>query len=159
MKNLIFILMIAATQHGFASDAISEAKDVVTSHEQFAMENDLAGVMSNIAEDTVVLAYGASLIDGKAAFRDFYNGLLSSGRQVFGHDYTGEEAIGDDVVVLHGVSRGTFTTNDGDVSEFSNSFIHVLKRGQDGKFKIWRASFAPDKPVPLLGPVEETPAN
>ena len=105
------------------------------------------------------MAYGVPLIEGKEAWRNFYGGLLSSGRLVFGHDYTGEEAIGDDVVVLHGVSRGTFTTNEGDVSGFSNNFIHVLRRGKDGKFKIWRASFAPDEPAPLVGPVEEFPTN
>ena len=41
----------------------------------------------------------------------------------------------------------------------TNNFIHVLRRGKDGKFKIWRASFAPDEPAPLVGPVEEFPTN
>ncbi len=159
MKNLAFIFLFVATQYACASDVISEAKDVVTFHEHFAMANNLDGVMTVAADDIVVMAYGVPLIEGKEAWRNFYGGLLSSGRQVFGHDYTGEEAIGDNVVVLHGVSRGTFTTNEGDVSGFSNNFIHVLRRGKDGQFKIWRASFAPDEPAPLVGPLEEIPTN
>ncbi len=159
MKNLAFIFLCVATQCACASDVISEAKDVVTSHEHFAVANNLDGVMTVAADDIVVMAYGVPLIEGKEAWRKFYGELLSSGRQVFGHDYTGEEAIGGDVVVLHGVSRGTFTTNEGDVSGFSNNFIHVLRRGADGKFRIWRASFAPDEPAPLVGPVEESPTN
>ena len=147
MRKLIFVLLIAAANSVLASDAISEAKDVVTSHEQFAMANDLDGVMSNMAENIVVLAYGVPLIDGKSAFRDFYAGMMAAGRMVFGHDYTGEEVIGEDVVVLHGVSRGTLTASDGVVSEFSNNFVHILRRTEDGKFKFWRATFAPDAVV------------
>ena len=149
VRKLVFVLLVAAANSVLASDAISEAKDVVTSHEQFAMANDLDGVMSNMADTIVVLAYAVPLIDGKSAFREFYAGLMASGRMVFEHDYTGEEAIGEDVVVLHGVSRGTLTTSDGTVSEFSNNFVHVLRRAENGKFKFWRATFAPDAAVPL----------
>jgi len=133
------------------ADAISEAKTVVSSHEALAMAGDLDGVMSNIADDVVILAYGVPLVEGESAFRDFYAGLMAAGQMKFGHDYTGAETISDDLVVLRGVSRGTMTTNDGDVSEFSNNFIHLLRRGGDGKFKMWRAAFAPDSPAPLTG--------
>jgi ketosteroid isomerase-like protein len=151
VRKLIFVLLIGAANSVFASDVISEAKDVVTSHEQFAMANDLDGVMSNMADNIVVLAYGVPLIEGKSDFREFYAGLMASGRMVFGHDYTGEEAIGDGLVELHGVSRGTLTTEDGAVSEFSNNFVHVLRRAEDGTFKFWRAIFAPDAVIPLTG--------
>jgi steroid delta-isomerase-like uncharacterized protein len=133
------------------SDVISEAKGIVSSHEKFAMSGNLEGVMSNVADDIVVLAAGVPLIIGTAAFQDFYAGLMASGTQDFGHDYTGGEAIGANVVVLHGISRGTLTTNDDLISEFSNNFIHALRRTEDGKFKLWRATIAPDSPAPLTG--------
>jgi len=133
------------------ADAIFEAKAVVTSHEGLAMAGDLDGVMSNMADDIVVLAYGVPLIDGAAAFREFYAAMMAAGRMNFGHDYTGADVINDDIVELHGVSRGTMTTDDGQTSEFSNNFVHVLRRGTDGKFKMWRAAFAPDSPAPLTG--------
>lgn len=133
------------------SGLISEAKDVVSSHEGLAMAGELDGVMSNMADDIVVLTYGVPLIEGKSAFREFYAGIMAAGSQKFGHDYTGEEAIEADVVVLHGVSRGSFTSSDGAVSEFSNNFIHILRRGDDGSFKFWRVSVAPDAPAPLTG--------
>lgn len=132
-------------------DVISEAKGVVSSHEEFAMAGNLDGVMSNMADDIVVVASGVPLVNGKAAFRDFYAGMMASGSQEFGHDYNGGEAIGDDVVVLHGVSRGTLTTNEGLVSEFSNNFVHVLRRAEDGRFRLWRATFAPDSSALLTG--------
>jgi ketosteroid isomerase-like protein len=133
------------------NEAISEAKNVVTSHEGLATAGDLDGVMSNMADDIVALVYGVRLIEGKEAFREFYAGLMAVGALEFGHDYTGEEEIGNDVVVLHGVSRGTLTGNDGTVSEFSNNFVHMLRRGDDGQFRFWRASFAPSATAPLLG--------
>ena len=134
-----------------AIDVISEAKDVVTSHESIAMAGNLDGVMSNIADDIVVLAYGFPLVDGKAAFRDFYAGMMAGGRMKFGHDYTGDDVIADDLVLLRGVSRGAMTTHEGHVSEFSNNFVHILKKGINGSFKLWRAAFAPDSPAPLTG--------
>jgi hypothetical protein len=70
--------------------------------------------------------------------------MIAAGQQEFGHDYTGEASIGTDVVILNGVSKGSLTASDGSVSVFSNNFMHILKRGEDGHFKIWRASFAPD---------------
>ena len=151
MKFLFCTIALLISSNSMASDAVAEAKEVVTSHEHYAMAGDLDGVMSNTADDIVVLAAGAPLIEGKSAFREFYAGLMALGDQEFGHDYTGEEAIGEDLVVLHGVSRGSFTSADGAVSRFSNNFVHVLRRGNDGKFKIWRASFAPDSPAPQAG--------
>ena len=126
------------------NSAVAEAKDVVRSHESYAMANDLDGVMSNIANDIVLLAADNALVEGAKAFRDFYSGMIAAGQQDFGHDCTGEATIGNDVVILNGVSRGSLTASDGTVSNFSNNFIHILKRGEDGQFKIWRASFAPD---------------
>ncbi len=149
MKKLFFLLFILVANGVSASDAISEAKDIVASHEIFAMANDLDGVMSNMAEDVVVLTYGMPLIVGKPAFREFYAGLMASGRLDFDHGYSGQEAISDDVVELHGVSRGTFTSSDGAVTEFSNNFVHILRRQEDGKFKFWRATFAPDSISPI----------
>ena len=133
------------------ADVISEAKDVVTSHENLAMAGDLDGVMTNIADDVAVLAYGVPLIEGNTAFREFYSGLMTAGDMEFGHDYSGADAIGDDVVVLRGVSRGSMTTSDGEKSEFSNNFVHILRRSADGRFKMWRAAFAPDSQAPLTG--------
>lgn len=133
------------------SDVIAEAKAVVRSHEVFAASNDLDGVMSNVADDVVFLAYGLPLIEGKAAFHKAYGEIMATGRQKFGHEYTGEESIGPDVVILRGVSKGSVFGEDGTVSEFSNNFIHILRRASDGQFKIWRASAAPNEPVSLLG--------
>ena len=151
MKFLFCTFALLMSNHSMAADAIAEAKAVVTSHEKYAMAGDLDGVMSNAAEDIVVLASGVPLIEGKSAFREFYGDLMAIGEQEFGHDYTGEEAIGGDLVVLHGVSRGSFTKADGEVYQFSNNFVHVLRRGNDGKLKIWRASFAPDAIPPQGG--------
>ncbi len=121
---------------------VTEAKAVIQSHEEFAKAGDLDGVMTNIADGVVMLTAGASLIEGKEALREFYGGLLAAGRLDFGHDYSGAEVLGD-AVVLHGVSRGTVTSPEGEVTSFTNNFIHVLRREADGKLRAWRAAFAP----------------
>jgi ketosteroid isomerase-like protein len=124
------------------SDLISEAQAVIRSHEEFAMAGDLDGVLSNVADDIVALASGAPLVEGAEAFRDFYAGIMAIGDVTFGHDYSGAATAGD-LVVLHGVSRGAFTTADGEQIPFENNFIHTLRRGSDGRLKVWRAAFAP----------------
>ena len=125
-------------------DPIAEAQAVIRSHEEFAMAGDLEAVMTNVADDVVMLASGASLMEGKEAFRDFYRIILAAGELQFGHDYSGAEVVGD-MVVLHGVSRGTATSPDGEVTPFANNFIHVLRRQTDGRYRVWRASFAPSE--------------
>ena len=57
------------------------------------MANDLDGVMSNIANDIVLLAADTALIEGAEAFGDFYSGIIAAGQQDFGHNYTREESI------------------------------------------------------------------
>ena len=123
------------------SDPVAEAKAVIRSHEEFAMAGDLDGVLTNVADDIVVLAGGVPLVEGRDAFREFYRAIVDMGEQDFGHDYSGAEAIGD-LVVLHGISRGTIT-HGAEVIPFENNFIHTLRRGDDGRFRIWRAAFAP----------------
>lgn len=131
-----------ATMNVSPNTAIDEAKTVVRSHEDFARAGDLDRLMSNMAEDIVVLAADTPLIKGKAAFRDFYAGLLRMGRFDFGHDHEGAEVVGQ-TVVLHGVARGTLTPPTGSSSRFANNFVLVLKRQPDGRLRFWRIAFAP----------------
>ena len=124
-----------------SSDPIAEAKAVVRSHEEYAMAGDLDGVLSNIAEDIVLLAGGSPLVEGLESFRGFYAEILAIGDVEFGHDYSGGVTVGE-LVILHGVSRGAFSTEEGEEIPFENNFIHTLRRGSDGRFMIWRAAFA-----------------
>ncbi len=124
---------------------VEDAKAVIASHEQYCRAADLENVMTNIAGDIVVLAADAPLVQGAEAFREFYTELFRMGHWDFGHDYSGAEVIGD-MVFLHGVAPGTFTTRDGVATEFRNNFIHVLRPGQDGALRVWRAAFAPASP-------------
>ena len=121
---------------------IQEAKDVIESHEEYAKAGDLDGVMTNAADDIVVLVPGTPLVEGKEAFKEFYAGLLAMGNWDFGHDYHGIEIIGD-TVVLHGVANGTLTLKDGTATEVANNFLMILKYQADGKLRFWRVSFAP----------------
>lgn len=124
------------------SDPITEAKEVIRSHEEYAMAGDLDGVLSNMAEDIVALAGGSPLVEGIEAFRDFYSEILAIGDVEFGHDYSGGVTVGD-LVILHGVSRGSFSTKEGEEIPVENNFIHTLRRGSDGRLKVWRVAFAP----------------
>ncbi len=124
------------------ASAVDEAKAVMASHEQFAKAGDLDGIMTNVADDVVMLAPDAPLVQGSDAFREFYTGLLGLGQWDFGHDYEGAEVVGD-TVLLHGVARGTLTLNDGDTTALANNFLLVLRRQADGKLRVWRGAFAP----------------
>ncbi len=124
------------------ASAIDEAKTVIASHEQFAKAGDLDGIMTNVADDVVMLAPDAPLVQGRDAFREFYTGLLGLGQWDFGHDYEGTEVV-DDTVLLHGIARGTLTLNDGDTTPLANNFLLVLRRQADGRLRFWRGAFAP----------------
>ncbi|MGZ8797205.1 MAG: hypothetical protein ACXW2Q_04130 [Thermoanaerobaculia bacterium] len=73
---LSFVYLACTSANISNTSAIDEAKAVVQSHEGFARSGNLDAIMSNAAEDIVVLA--APLIKGKAAFRDVYAGYLVS---------------------------------------------------------------------------------
>lgn len=135
-------LVHSSNEVTMSPDAVAEAKAVIESHERYAMAGDLDAVMTNIDEDIVMLAGGVPLVEGAAAFRAFYAGLIESGELNFGHDYSGSEVLGD-LVTLHGVSRGSIVPPDGEAMQFENSFIHILRRGDDGRLRVWRAAFAP----------------
>ena len=124
------------------ASAVDEAKAVMASHEQFAKAGDLDGIMTNVADDIVMLTPDAPLVQGSDAFRKFYAGLLGLGRWDFGHDYEGA-AVVSDTVLLHGIARGTLTLNDGDTTPLANNFLLVLRRQADGKLRVWRGAFAP----------------
>lgn len=123
------------------NDEIEAAKAVIASHEQLSRAGDLVGVLTNIADDIVLVVPGTPLVEGKKAFEAVYSSLFGMGRWDFEHDYSGAEVVGD-VVILHGVARGTFTPNEGDASPIENNFLLLLKRSGDS-FKVWRGGFGP----------------
>ena len=123
-------------------DAIDQAKAVVRSHEDFMAAGDLDSIMSNVAEDIVLLAPDSPLIEGKAAMRAVYASFIAMGRWEFGHDYSGAEVFGD-FVMLHGIARGSMTPPEGEPVPLANSFLLTLRRDDTGAFRIWRGAFAP----------------
>jgi ketosteroid isomerase-like protein len=129
--------------HGAESmtEEIERAKAVIASHEQFSRDGDLGGILTNVADDIVLVVPNAPLVEGKEAFQGVYSSLLSMGCWDFVHDYSSAEVV-DHVVILHGVARGTFTPNEGNPSPIENNFLLLPKRV--GKsFVIWRGAFGP----------------
>ncbi len=124
-----------------AENPIQEAKTVVERHEALVREENLDGIVANAADDVVVLAPDVPLVEGKAALREFYSGMLAMGKWDFGHDYAGAEVVGD-MVVAHGVARGTLTLAGGEVSSFANNFLLTFRKQADGKYRFWRVAFA-----------------
>jgi ketosteroid isomerase-like protein len=139
---LFLLLAVGCSRSEPPADMIVAAKDVMRSHEEFAAAGDLEGVLSNAADDIVLLTPGVELVEGKESFRDFYQGLLALGSWQFDHDYSGAEVVGD-AVVLHGVARGTLTPPEGGPSSFANNFILILRSQPDRSLRVWRVAFAP----------------
>ena len=122
-------------------DSIEEAKVVVRSHEEYSAAGNVDGVVSNMAEDVVLLAPDAPLVVGREGVRVFYEGLFSMGDTEFYHDYAGAEEIGD-TVILHGIARGSMTPPGSEPVPLANNFILTLKRDESGTFQFWRGAFA-----------------
>ena len=120
-------LLVFAVLGAAAEDPVTLAKEVVVSDERFAAAADLDRVMSNFADDIVVLVPDTPLVRGREALREFYRGILAQGRWEFGHDYEGAVATGD-AVILHGVARGTLTPPGGQPSEFANNLLLILRK-------------------------------
>jgi ketosteroid isomerase-like protein len=125
-----------------SAEAVKRAKAVVKSHEGFVESADLDGVLSNAADDIVVLAPTALLAVGKAAVRSMYATIFQAGNMRFEHQYQGAVVIGE-LVVLHGVAKGTLTPAQGQAAVFANDFILTLRKGADGKYRFWRVAFGP----------------
>ena len=125
------------------SVAVDQAKAVLASHEALVRSEDLDGIIQNMAEDIVVLAPDAPLVVGREATRQMYVGMLGMGAVDMIHHYHGAEVVGD-LVVLHGVARGSLTPEGGVASEFANNFILTLRKETDGNYRVWRAAFAPN---------------
>jgi ketosteroid isomerase-like protein len=122
-------------------DPIEEAKAVVRSHEEYAAAGDVDGVVSNMAEDVVLLAPDVPLMEGKEGVRAAYEMFFSMGDLKFSHNYSGAEEIGG-MVILHGIARGSMTPREGEPVPLANNFILTLKRDESGAFRFWRGAFA-----------------
>jgi ketosteroid isomerase-like protein len=123
------------------NELVEQAKTVIANHEDNCRRCDLEAVLINVSDDVVVLASEAPLIEGRAAFENFYRDLLDMGCWDFLHHYSGTDVVGG-AVILRGVSRGTFTSKHGDSEPIDNNFLLTLRQ-ENGVFKIWRGAFAP----------------
>lgn len=123
------------------NEAVEKAKAVIASHEKFTRTCDLAGILSNVADDIVLLAPNVPLISGISEFERMYSDLIDMGTWDFTHEYKGSSVV-DNVVILHGVARGTFTPASGDSEPILNNFLLAL-RWDWASFKVWRGGFGP----------------
>jgi ketosteroid isomerase-like protein len=126
-------------------DSILEARAVVARHEELVRARDVDGIVANMADDVVCLVPDLPLVEGKAAVRGLYEGMLASGAWEFRHEYGGAEAVGD-LVVLHGIARGTMVPPAGASASLANNFVLTLRRQPDDQFRFWRIAFAPAGP-------------
>jgi len=126
-------------------DPIQDALNTMKSHEDYVKTLNLEGVMTNMADDVVVLAI--PLIVGREAIEEFYAGFFAnlSSVEEFSHNYLGTEIIGN-IVFLHGTATFKGTNKDGTTLEMVNNFFLVLKYQPDGRIKIWRNAVAVSSP-------------
>jgi len=117
------------------------ARAVLVAHDRAANAGNLEAVLSNVADDVVVLAPGSPLVEGKEAFRAFYEEMLRTKWDTM-HDLSAAQEVWD-VVVVHGVARGKATPPGGCHERVANNFLILLKPDDQGQFKIWRAAFGP----------------
>ena len=121
---------------------VEQAKAVVRDHEALVADGDVEGILKNMDTDVAFLAPDAPLIEGLEAVRGLYESLFSMGSWEFGHDYSSESET-EDLVFLHGVARGTMTPHGQEATTLSNNFMITMRRDSEGRYRIWRAAFAP----------------
>jgi ketosteroid isomerase-like protein len=136
---LLFCLLLVGCS---PRNPVEDAKAVVTAHENFVASENLDGILSNTADDIVVLVPAMPLIKGKQAVRDFYSGMFKAGKSQFIHEYQGSDVVGD-AAVLYGTAKGSLTKPDSTTAQFANNFILTFRYQPDGKIKFWRVAFAP----------------
>ena len=124
------------------SQSVEAAKAVIRDHESKGHVGNIDEIVTNMSEEIVLFAPGSELVQGIESFRNFYQSILDMGVQEFRHDYSGHDVQGE-AVILYGVARGTLTAPDSDPAPFANNFLIVL-RPEHGRYKIWRAAFAPN---------------
>jgi ketosteroid isomerase-like protein len=122
--------------------SIEEAKAVVRDHEELTAAADLEGILTNMDTEVTFLAPDAPLVEGVEAVRGLYEAILGMADWKFRHDYSHESESGD-LVFLHGVARGTMTPRGQEPAPISNNFMITMRRDSDGRYRIWRAAFAP----------------
>lgn len=122
--------------------AIEEAKTVIRAHEEFSSAGDLDGILSNMDEDVVFLVPDSPLVEGREAVRSLYESLFAMGSWEFGHDYSAATEVGD-LVLLHGIARGSLTPEGQEAAPFANNFMITMRRAADGRYRTWRVAFAP----------------
>jgi ketosteroid isomerase-like protein len=129
-----------------SGDAIREAKTIVGRHEELIRTGDVDGIVANVADDAVFLAPSVPLMEGRAEVSRLYEDMLAMGFWDLHHQYGGAEPVSE-LVVLHGVARGTMTPVGEEGVAIMNNFVITLRRQPDGaKLLFWRVAFAPARP-------------
>ena len=134
-------LGFAAPATGQTTDAHAHVVALLSTFDQALNEMDLDEVMSYYAEDIVILAPGEDAIVGwdavrswtEVTFRDFV--LIEHHRPV-------ETSESGDLVIHRGNATGSLTPRaGGDPIPFNNKYVHVYRRGMDGRLRMVMGMF------------------
>jgi len=141
-----------APQVAAASDAdVAAVARIVASLDSCAQSGIPDDVMSRLTDDIVVLGADQPAIVGKAAVREFYQGLCGMLRFDVHHAPIETHAVGD-LVVARVESGGTATPRaGGPAMPVSNKYLMLFRRQADGSLKFWRVAVntnAPPSPPP-----------
>lgn len=113
------------------------ARAVIAAHDRAAASRNVDAVMQNVADDVVVIAPGTPLLEGKDAFRAFYESSLADACAPI-HELAAAQEVWD-VVVAHGVAKAK-TEENGCPTRSQENFLILLKPDSNGEFKIWRVA-------------------
>ena len=109
---------------------------------------DLDGFMSFLAEDFVDMPANEPTIVGKEALRAHHEPLFEGLNLRVTHEPVETRAFGD-VVIQRGAGVGEIAPKAGGAALIlDQKYLFVFKRQEDGTFKLWRAIFNDNAPVP-----------
>ncbi len=145
-----------APQLAPASDAdVAAVARIVASLDSCAQSGAPDDVMSRLTDDIVLLGSDQPAIVGKAAVREFYQGLCGTMRFDVHHAPIETHAVGN-LVVARVEAGGTATPRaGGPAMPVNNKYLMLFRRQADGSLRVWRVAAntnAPPVPPPAATP-------
>jgi uncharacterized protein (TIGR02246 family) len=111
-------------------------------------KNDAASALAEYAEDAIVLAPGAAMLEGKPAIAKLIGDTFQafSFRDVAGR--TVDIQVSGNLAVETGTYAWTLVPRSGSPISDKGKYIHVWARGADGAWKVNRYIINSDMPTP-----------
>lgn len=104
---------------------------------------DLDALPSTYDADAIMLGGGIPAVEGASALEEYYTGVFGAGL-THAALTSGRSRAAGDVVIDTGRYEMTIEPHGGPTVHDAGKYVHVLRRGEDGGWRIWHDMFVSD---------------